>query len=54
MREQCPFCALQVVPDTLCDTRLRDNPLVRGEPYLRFYAGCPLLATEGGQRLGSL
>lgn len=36
-----------VVPDTTLDGRFADNPLVRGEPYLRFYAGSPLLTPEG-------
>ena len=30
---------LFVVPDTTEDPRFKGNPLVQGEPYLRFYAG---------------
>ncbi len=36
-----------VVEDTLQDSRFADNPLVTGEPRLRFYAGVPLLVDEG-------
>ena len=28
-----------IIPDTLADARFADNPLVVGEPYIRFYAG---------------
>jgi GAF domain-containing protein len=38
---------LLVVPDTTKDARFRDNPLVVGEPRLRFYAGAPLITREG-------
>jgi GAF domain-containing protein len=41
------------VPDTLLDARFRDNPLVTGTPFVRFYAGFPL-ADGGGFRLGAL
>ncbi|WP_162241332.1 MULTISPECIES: response regulator [unclassified Methylobacterium] len=44
---------LLVIPDLTKDPRTRENPLVTGEPYLRFYAGAPLEAV-GGERLGSL
>ena len=54
------FCAramhgdsLFVVPDTRLDPRFKDNALVTGEPYLRFYAGAPLRASNGAP-LGAL
>ena len=36
-----------VVEDTHADGRFADNPLVTGDPHLRFYAGVPLLVEEG-------
>src|SRR5262252_3111032 len=36
-----------VIEDTLCDPRFVDNPLVTGDPHIRFYAGVPLLVDEG-------
>ncbi|MCJ2014752.1 ATP-binding protein [Methylobacterium sp. J-076] len=44
---------LLIIPDLTQDPRTRENPLVTGEPHLRFYAGAPL-EERGGQRLGSL
>jgi phosphoribosyl 1,2-cyclic phosphodiesterase/DNA-binding response OmpR family regulator len=48
------FCAhtilgkqVMVVRDTLLDTRFADNPLVIGEPRIRFYAGYPLTLSNG-------
>ena len=35
------------VTDLQADPRFSDNPLVTGEPRLRFYAGAPLLGPEG-------
>ena len=32
---------LLIIPDLTQDPRTRENPLVTGEPYLRFYAGAP-------------
>jgi len=42
-----------IVPDAAADPRFADNPLVTGEPFIRFYAGVPLHAA-GGARLGTL
>lgn len=36
-----------VVEDTHLDARFSDNPLVTGDPHIRFYAGVPLLVEEG-------
>jgi serine/threonine-protein kinase len=42
-----------VVYDTHQDTRFADNPLVTGDPKIRFYAGVPLLV-ESGSSIGAL
>lgn len=42
-----------VIPDLTADDRTADNPLVTGDPFIRFYAGAPLTTPEG-QVLGSL
>lgn len=44
---------LLVIEDTLVDPRFADNPLVAGDPKIRFYAGCPVRA-GGGEALGTL
>ncbi|MGH1574725.1 GAF domain-containing protein [Methylobacterium sp. P31] len=42
-----------VVPDATADPLFAQNPLVTGEPGIRFYAGAPLILRPG-IRLGSL
>jgi PAS domain S-box-containing protein len=44
---------LMEIPDARQDGRFCANPLVTGEPHVRFYAGVPL-TTPDGHRLGTL
>lgn len=41
-----------IVADATADNRFADNPLVTGDPGIRFYAGAPIIVH--GQRLGAL
>jgi PAS domain S-box-containing protein len=55
------FCAhailgngLMEVPDARDDPRFANNPMVVGQPGIRFYAGATLALPDGGQRIGTL
>lgn len=54
------FCAHAIlgneileIPDSQNDERFKDNPLVTGDPHVRFYAGAPL-ELQDGLRVGTL
>ena len=54
------FCAytilgddVMVIPDAKADPRFSKNPLVTGDPNIKFYAGCPVRAPDG-RNIGSL
>jgi PAS domain S-box-containing protein len=53
----CSLCAGQrdvvIIADTLTDDRCAANPAVTSYPYVRFYAGVPLV-TQAGEVLGAL
>lgn len=45
---------LQIVEDAKEDKRFRENPLVAGQPGIRFYAGAPLISSANGYRYGTV
>lgn len=61
MPRELSFCShaiqdpeqILIVDDPFNDPRFKDNPLVTGDPNIRFYAGAPL-RTDTGNALGTL
>ena len=60
---RCSFCGWSlanptpqtlIVPDATADARFALNPFVVGPPFLRFYAGAPVVSRSTGHRLGTL
>ncbi|MBQ0712003.1 MAG: GAF domain-containing protein [Porticoccus sp.] len=53
----CPYAILDdeltIIEDASKDERFHDNPLVTGEPHIKFYAGAPLIFSAG-VRIGAL
>lgn len=53
----CPIClqerGLVIISDTLNDERAKNNPAVTTYPFIRFYAGIPLILS-GGEGIGTL
>jgi two-component system, cell cycle sensor histidine kinase and response regulator CckA len=53
----CQFCIEKgdtlVIPDTLADERYASSSVVTSEPYVRFYAGVPLI-TPSGDAIGTV
>ena len=54
------FCAITIdgdgpliIEDARSDARFSDNPLVQGDPLIRFYAGFPI-ESPSGERIGAL
>lgn len=53
--DRCPgFCdtaiqseGVHCIEDATTDPVVRDHPMVRGEPYIRSYAGAPLVTSDG-------
>jgi signal transduction histidine kinase len=47
----CAYAILKdsplIIPDTHCDARFENNPLVTQEPFIRSYAGCPIKGPNG-------
>lgn len=41
-----------IIEDTLADPRFADNPMVKGSPYIRFYAGKSLYEKESHLPVG--
>lgn len=53
----CQYSVLQddvlIVPDATKDKRFENNPLVKSNPHIRFYAGAPL-TLNNGYKIGTL